>query len=163
MIRPRVAVRLTTNLIMATLVLFEWQTVTLGQGLPDGPGKDETARVCGSCHDTANAVAVRLTREGWQNLIVDMVNRGAVATDEDMQAILEYLTTHFPGDAARPLNINTATNVELESILQLLRKEATALIQYRQKHGKFKSIDELKKVPGVDFKKIESRKDRIVF
>jgi competence protein ComEA len=45
----------------------------------------------------------------------------------------------------------------------LLRKEAAALIAYRDKVGGFKTIDDIKKAPGVDFKKIEAAKDRITF
>ena len=37
--------------------------------------------------------------------------------------------------------------------------EAAAVIQYREKHGRFKTLDDLKKVPGLDFKKIDSRRD----
>jgi competence protein ComEA len=44
----------------------------------------------------------------------------------------------------------------------LLRREAAAVIQYREKHGRFKSVDDLKKVPGLDFKKIESRRDYFI-
>ena len=34
---------------------------------------------------------------------------------------------------------------------------------YREKHGKFKTLDDLKKVPGVDAKKLDAKKDRIAF
>ena len=37
------------------------------------------------------------------------------------------------------------------------------IIQYRNKNGDFHSIDDLKKVPGVDAAKIEAKKDRLVF
>jgi len=43
------------------------------------------------------------------------------------------------------------------------RSEAAAIIQYRTDHGDFKTIDDLKKVPGLDFKKIEAKKDLLVF
>jgi competence protein ComEA len=92
-----------------------------------------------------------------------MVSRGAKGTDEELTQVLDYLATHFPGEADRPLNMNTATAIELESVLGLLRKEAAALIAYRTKHNGFKSIDDLKKIPGVPFKKIEAGRDRLVF
>ena len=40
---------------------------------------------------------------------------------------------------------------------------ATAIVDYREKNGSFKSLDDLKKVTAVDAKEIESRKDRIAF
>ena len=59
--------------------------------------------------------------------------------------------------------VNTAGPVELESSLLLLKSEARALMQYRKEHGPFKSIDDLRNVPGLDFKKIENSRVRIVF
>jgi len=47
--------------------------------------------------------------------------------------------------------------------LSLRRSQATAIIEYRTKNGPFKSIDDLKKVPGIDVVKIEAKKDRLVF
>jgi competence protein ComEA len=132
-------------------------------GLPDGPGKDQLVKICGLCHEPQRAASIRLTRDGWEATIGDMIARGAKGTDEDFQAILDYLAKNFLGEAARPLNINTASSVELESVLLLLRKEAAAVIAYREKNGFFKSVDELKKVPGLDAKKIDAQKDRLYF
>ena len=130
--------------------------------LPDGAGKDALLKVCGSCHQAERSASVRLTREGWEEVIADMIKRGAKGTDEEFGAVLEYLATHFLGEAPRPLNINRATNIELESVAGLTRKEAAAVLAYLDKVGVCKSLDELKKVPGLDYKKIESRKDFIV-
>jgi competence protein ComEA len=131
--------------------------------LPDGPGKDQMIKVCGVCHEPQRAASIRLTREGWESTIGDMVARGAKGTDEDFQAILDYLSKNFLGEASKPLNVNTATSVELESVLLLLRKEAAAVLAYREKNGLFKNVDDLKKVPGIDVKKIDAQKDRLYF
>jgi competence protein ComEA len=131
--------------------------------LPDGPGKDALVKVCGTCHEPNRVAAFRLTREGWEATVADMKWRGAKGTDEEFTAIVEYLAVNFLGEAAPKLNMNRATSVELESVLSLYRKEAAAVIAYRDKVGGFKTIDDLKKVPGLDFKKIESGKDRITF
>jgi len=131
--------------------------------LPDGPGKEQLVKICGQCHEPQRAASIRLTRDGWEATIGDMIARGAKGSDEDFQAILDYLSKNYLGEAARPLNVNTATSVELESVLLLLRKEAAAVIAYREKNGLFKSVDDLKKVPGIDAKKIETQKDRLYF
>jgi competence protein ComEA len=59
--------------------------------------------------------------------------------------------------------VNKAAAIELESRLSLRRSQAASIIAYRTKNGKFKSIEELKQVPGVDVEKIEAKRDRIVF
>ena len=74
-----------------------------------------------------------------------------------------YLAKHFGADAPLPIKVNKASPVELESLLLVKRSEAAAIIQYRTDHGDFKTIDDLKKVPGLDFKKIEAKKDLLVF
>src|SRR6266536_5374654 len=62
--------------------------------LPDAPGKDETVRVCGTCHEVERVAAVRLTREGWQQTIAKMVDLGAKGSDEELSKVLEYLAEH---------------------------------------------------------------------
>ena len=130
--------------------------------LPDGPGKEQMQKVCGGCHQPERAASVRLTREGWEEVIGDMIKRGAKGTDEEFAAALDYLAKNFLGEAPRPLNINRATNIELESVAGLTRKEAAAVIAWLNKVGVCNSLDELKKVPGLDYKKIEDRKDFVV-
>lgn len=129
---------------------------------PDGPGKDVTVRMCGTCHPAERSAAVRLTRNGWQGLIAKMVSLGAQGSDAERVAVLDYLSANFKGDAPKPVNLNTAPAIDLESVAGMLRKEAAALIAYRTKHGPCKALEDLKDVPGVDFRKISRRRDRLV-
>lgn len=147
---------------MAVLAAGAGSTPLFAQ-LPDGPGKDATVKVCGTCHEPNRVAAFRLTRDGWEATVADMKWRGAQGTDEELAAIVEYLAANFLGEAAPKLNMNRATSIELESVLSLLRKEAAAVIAYRDKAGGFKAIDDLRRVPGLDFKKIQAGKDRILF
>ena len=91
-----------------------------------------------------------------------MVDLGMKGSDDEIAKVLDYLAEHFKGEAPRPLNLNRASAVELESIVGLLRKESAAWIEYRTKVGPCKTLDDLKKVPGVPFKKIDDRRDRLV-
>jgi len=131
------------------------------QQLPDGPGKAEATKLCGTCHPPERGASVRLTREGWQDVMTRMVGLGLKASDDDLNTVLEYMATHFKGEAAAPLNVNRATPVQLQSIAGLLRSESAALIAHRNKTP-CKTLDDLKGVQGVDFAKIEKRRDRLV-
>jgi competence protein ComEA len=151
------------GLAITGALLIVWSHGASAQAqLPEGPGKDAVVRMCGTCHPVERAASVRLTREGWQDTIGKMMTLGAKGSDEDMKAVLEYLSTHYKGEAGKPLNLNTATSIDLESITMFLRKESAAWIAYRAKNGPCKTIDDLKKVAGVDFKKIEERRERLV-
>jgi competence protein ComEA len=131
--------------------------------LPEAPGKKETLQVCSTCHEAAKATSVKLTREGWIETIDRMKAFGASGSDEEFTAVLEYLATHFKGDTVRPLDMNTAESIDLESVLQLLRRESRAVLEYRGKRGQFTSLDDLKGLDPAIYKKIEAKKDRIVF
>ena len=62
-------------------------------------------------------------------------------------ALLVSLAFSFSAFAA--VNINTATQAELESLDGIGPVKAAAIIDYRKKNGGFKSVDELEKVEGV--------------
>jgi competence protein ComEA len=99
--------------------------------------------------------------EGWQGTMDKMVALGAQMTDKEYTTILDYLSKNFPAEEIPKLNINTASAIDFESRLSLPRSQAAAIIEYRTRNGGFKSIEELKKVPGVDAAKIEAKKDRL--
>ena len=131
--------------------------------LPEGAGKEQTLRLCGTCHEAAKATSVKLTRDGWIETIDRMKAFGAAGADDDFAAVLEYLATHFKGDTVRPLDMNTAEAIDLESVLQLLRRESKAVLEYRSTRGKLSSLDDLKGLDPAIYRKIEAKKDRIVF
>jgi competence protein ComEA len=131
--------------------------------LPDGPGKEATQKLCSQCHDMDKSVSVSQDRAGWRRTIEKMLAFGAKATDREFNAVLNYLATNFPADDVPKINVNKARAIEFESGLSLRRSQAAAIIRYREKHGPFKSIEDLKKVPGVDGEKIEAKKDRLIF
>jgi competence protein ComEA len=157
LVRPVLAGALVIALTGAGVAAAETQ-----DQLPDAPGKDQVVNVCGKCHEPQRVAALRLTREGWEEVVAKMVSLGAKASDDELKQITDYLAESFKGEAAKPINMNSATSVDLESVAGLLRKEAAAWIAYRTKNGPCKTLDDLKKVPGVPFKKIDERRDRLV-
>jgi competence protein ComEA len=127
------------------------------------PGRAEAERICSQCHEFARSIAPRQNRAGWQATMDKMVALGAKGTQKELDTIVEYLAATYPGEEIAKIKINEARAVELESGLSLPRSQAAAIIQYRTKNGDFHSIEELKKVPGVDAAKIEAKKDRLLF
>ena len=147
---------------MRVLLILVFTASAFAQ-LPEGPGRAETERVCKGCHEVERSVSKRQDRDGWRATMDKMASLGAKGSDKELQTIFEYLVKNFPGEEVPKVNVNTATSIELESGLTLRRSQAAAVIQYRAKNGDFKSIKDLKKVPGLDPEKIEAKKDRIAF
>jgi len=92
-----------------------------------------------------------------------MVSYGMKASEKEINAVLEYAVRNYPADDVPKIDVNKAKAIDLESGLSLRRSQAAAVIQYREKNGPFKFIEDLKKVPGIDAAKIEAKKDRLVF
>ncbi|MDR2838591.1 MAG: helix-hairpin-helix domain-containing protein [Azonexus sp.] len=58
------------------------------------------------------------------------------------------------GLAMAAVNINTATVDELDAVKGIGPSKAKAIVEYREKHGKFKSVDDLKGVKGFGDKSV---------
>jgi competence protein ComEA len=152
------------SLLRIPAALLLWFAINAGaQSLPEGPGRAETVKLCGTCHEIGRAVSLRQDRDGWQATLTKMTALGTKGTDQEFRLVLDYLTKNFPAEDIPPLNINKAKAIELESRLSLRRSQAAAVIAYREKNGDFKSIEDLKRVPNIDIAKIEAKKDHIVF
>jgi competence ComEA-like helix-hairpin-helix protein len=145
-------------LALASLALAADEEVKL---LPDGPGKDLVGRICFGCHGAGNFRKVRLNRDDWSDQVADMADRGAKGSEAELAAVVEYLTQNFGKDSK--INVNTAPLMELKTVLGLSAKESQAAVDYREANGKFRAWQELQKVPGVDGKKIEAKKDLMTF
>ena len=66
------------------------------KSLPPGPGRDVTVRVCSQCHSPEIAAQQNLDAQGWKDLVNQMANNGANATDAEFDTITKYLTSSFP-------------------------------------------------------------------
>jgi competence protein ComEA len=60
------------------------------------------------------------------------------------------------------LNINKASAQEMTAA-GIPEDAANAIVGYRQKNGSIKSWQDLEKVPGLDLKKLEGKKDILDF
>ncbi len=63
--------------------------------------------------------------------------------------------------AGKPVNINTASAAELDALPGIGAKTATLIVEYRQKNGPFKKIEELMNIRGVGEKNFLKLKDQI--
>jgi competence protein ComEA len=149
------------TMLVAGLTWSSTPALTAQAALPDAPGREVTVKVCGSCHAPETVASVRHSPEGWREVIARMVAAGAQATPQERDTVFQYVSTQFPAVVQSALNLNTASAVELESVAGLLRKESAALIAHREKNGPCKTLDDLRKVAGLDYKKLEARKERL--
>jgi competence protein ComEA len=148
-----------------TILIFLSALIAAGADkpkLPDGPGKATMERICSSCHGPEIVLGKKLTRDGWNQIVMNMIQRGAQGTDDEFADVVDYLTKTVSVEAAK-INVNKATAKQLETGLEISDKDADAILHYREANGDFKSLDDLKKVPGVDAAKIDAKKAKLSF
>jgi competence protein ComEA len=72
-----------------------------------------------------------------------------------MKSVLLFISSLFVCAAAlAAVNLNTASQQELESLKGVGPSKARAIIEYRKQHGPFKSVQELNDVPGFGEKTV---------
>jgi competence protein ComEA len=137
---------------------FLVSSLAFAQDLPEGKGKDVVEQVCGACHGVDLVSSRRATKQGWGYIVDDMVSRGASATNEQIQAINDYLAKNLG-----QVNANKAPSAEIASVLEITSAQADAVVKYRTDHGDFKTVDDMKKVPELAAADLDKKKDRIIF
>jgi competence protein ComEA len=140
-------------------LLFAVALCAPAQSLPEGPGKELVEVICSPCHSTERIVTKQWTKPQWQAKVLEMLQEELDVTQPERDKIVEYLAKSFPAK----VNVNKAEAKELETALELSAENAAAIVRYREQKGDFKTLDDLKNVPGLDAAKIESRKDRVEF
>jgi competence protein ComEA len=144
--------------LMFSLIQLAQAPAAHAQDLPQGKGKDVVEEVCGACHGADLVASRRATKQGWSYIVDDMVSRGATATNEQIAAINEYLSKNFG-----QVNVNKAPSAEIASVLEVTPEQADAIVKYRTDHGDYKTMDDVKKAPGLETAKLDTKKDRVVY
>jgi mono/diheme cytochrome c family protein len=115
-------------------------------------------KVCVRCHPSDKIVEGRRYKTHWDQVLEQMVARGATGTDEEFDTIFTYLVAEF-GRVA----VNTAPADEIAEVLHLEEGVAQTIVQQRAKNGPFADFDALAAVPGVPVDELTKRRDAIVF
>ena len=129
------------------------------EGLPDGPGRALVDAICSECHTTERIAAQQLTKPQWADKVLEMLQEAPDVKQSERDTIVEYLAKNFPAHA----NVNKDGAKELQAILDISAESATAIVSYRQSNGTFKTLDDLKKVPGIDAANLDAKREIIDF
>lgn len=79
--------------------------------------------------------------------------------EEDEQNDNEDIITNI--NETNKININTATQTELEALPGIGPSTAIKIINYRNTNGKFKKIEDIKNVPGIGEAKFQNIEEQI--
>jgi len=147
------------KLLVITAAVTAAVVPSSAEGLPDGPGKNLVEAICSDCHTTERIAAQQLTKPQWADKVLEMLQEAPDVKQSERDKIVEYLARNFPAHA----NVNKAGTKELQAVLEISPDSATAIVGYRQQNGSFKTLDDLKKVPGLDAAKLDAKRGVIDF
>ena len=133
--------------------------VATGSQQADGSknGEEVFLNRCGSCHGTERALVAPRTRKGWEGVLAEMANIGALLEAGEQDADLAFLTERHG-----LVNVNAANAEELVA-LGLSKKDADTIASYRSDHGPFADFAALQRVPGLDGDRLNAVRERVAF
>lgn len=122
--------------------------------LPEGEGKSLVMLSCTSCHDLTQVITQKKPESAWKTSVQKMVSLYKAPIDkEDVPALTEYLSRHFgktnPIDRL-PMDINTSSAASLARLPGVNADLAKAIVDNREKKGRFESVEDLSRVEGID-------------
>jgi len=75
--------------------------------------------------------------------------------------VVAFSAPSWAGTAGK-INLNKATAAELSQLKGIGMKYAERIVEFRDKNGPFKQVEDLLKVQGIGPKTLEKNKDRII-
>ena len=121
--------------------------------LPAGARVDDALRSAGGPRDRADLTAVNLAAKLEDGRQVIVPEKAAVAAG-GAGAAPGAVTGGAGGPAGAPINLNTATIEQLDTLDGVGPGIAQRILDYREQHGGFSRVEELAEVPGIGAKRL---------
>ena len=111
--------------------------------------------------DISNVNLAYIVEDGIKIRIpsIDDEDEEEYITEDSGEGVL--ISDGSDGSSSDLININTATQTELETLNGIGPSLATKIIEYREENGDFESIEDIKNVSGIGDTKYENIKDFI--
>jgi DNA uptake protein ComE-like DNA-binding protein len=117
--------------------------------LPPGPGRELVQKQCTACHDLKGTIQLRKSRSAWEAIVLDMGARGAQITLEEIDPLVNYLSTAFGPNAPPLTDANSASKPELLKLPGVAPDAADRLIAART-GGALRSDEEVRTALALD-------------
>lgn len=122
-----------------------------------GARVQEAIRAAGGTLPTAAMKDVNLAKKLADQQIIYIPTVGEQVPDQAAAGV----TTTDSATGKTPVNLNTATKEQLCQITGIGDKKADLILEYRQQHGQFKTVDELMQVSGFGEKTVAKIKEQV--
>ncbi|EPI27740.1 helix-hairpin-helix domain-containing protein [Enterococcus faecalis] len=114
--------------------------------------------LAGGVSEEADTTQVNYAQKVKDQMIIYVPKKG-----EPVPQSLETLQESAPAQQNQEgkINLNTATEAELQTISGIGAKKAQEIIRFRDEQGPFKTVEEMKNVSGIGEKTVERLKDML--
>src|SRR5699024_2332444 len=112
---------------------------------------NDVIELAGGFSSEADQTHVNLAQKVHDEMLIIVPKLGEVAVTQGVTA----------GSSSDKVRINYATQKEVETLSGIGPAKAEAIIQYRDEHGLFKSVEDLLNISGIGEKTLEKMKDDI--
>lgn len=127
--------------------------------LEEGARVADAIKEAGGTTADANTKKINLAQKLQDGQKIYIPNQNE--TEEDIMENLGETIEENSINSSSKVNINTATQTELELLTGIGPSIASKIISYRKENGKFKTIEDIKNVPGIGEAKFNSIQDQI--
>lgn len=124
--------------------------------LREGARVDDAVQRAGGPTRRAELTAVNLAakvEDGRQVVVPEKATQGAVGAPAGGAVV--------QAAPSQPLDLNTATIEQLDTLPGVGEVTAQKIVDYREEHGGFGSVDELGQVPGIGDKRLADLREQV--
>ncbi|MFT8413996.1 helix-hairpin-helix domain-containing protein [Oenococcus oeni] len=114
----------------------------------------------GGAKSNADLSQINLAAEIISGQVIYVPKKGEKIPEQFCNSVSNSSSTNTNASQAQ-IDINTADLSALQTINGIGEKKAEEIVKYREEHGKFKSIDDLKNISGFGDKTVEKLNDYV--
>lgn len=127
----------------------------------DAPARvGDAVRAAGGLASDAAQGAVNLAQQLGDGELVSIPSASAMEASAGQAASSASASTGGAATTGK-VNINTASSTELQTLSGIGPSLAERIVDYREAHGRFSSVEEIQKVSGIGETRFANLKDRI--
>jgi competence protein ComEA len=115
----------------------------------------DAVMLAGGFSEEADTKQVNFSKRVTDQMVIYIPKQG-----EQVAALEDTLQQSSEGESSK-VNLNQATEAQLQELSGVGQKKAQEIIRYREENGGFKIIDELKNISGFGDKTFEKLKDNL--
>ncbi len=131
--------------------------------LDEGSRVSDAIEACGGMTPQASKASLNLARvlQDGEQIDVISVEQATIAQSASASASPSASASSSSSGTNGVVNINTADATELQTLSGIGESKAKKIIDYREKNGAFRSIEDLSNVSGIGEKTVENLREYI--